>query len=537
MKRAAILGILVLLHPPHIGAQSLGIGADRDLPSWHAAWSPLSTRADLPQRLPGAGTGLPRLLLPAPRGGLFWLAGNPAALGRLGPSRSDFVAAVARQDGDYRRPLDPAASRLIRVDGRAQRDVSPRVSMVGHVVIDRERLSPGTESNFAEPYPSSPFVTTDSSVEALDRTRVRLEGAAGWTIGQWRLGGTLGYQSWETNTVEAALVRRSRQTMPGAVLGVLRQVGRVALGVHLRYRERAETIRLNELAREGLVGELDGLGDTKSFGFQQSYYKRREDVAQGVGAGVSWEAAGAEWALFAELDRIQERLWIQEANDPPKDRWDADARSAGFRFVGLRSGRLAMAGEARYTSLSGNADLPQDTLGIYFSGKQSLLTAEVEVRLAPATDGWQAALAITEERQTLDRRDIRNGVYWKVGAWAPAASLEIGRALGKGGTFVVGGAIGRYGPTSEIPRPERRSALFRRLLAPEMDLTARVARSASGFAGFKYRAGGNTSLWWLGRIESLKPADQLGPLPAFSATGSRSAWSIVMGVTLEPKGT
>jgi len=535
--RAACLGLALAVVMPlqPLWSQSLGLSPERDLPRWLAAWSPLGARADLPRSLPGVGTSFPRLLLPEPKGGLFWLAGNPAALGDgLGGSRSDFHAALAQQDGDYRRPLDAGESRLLQVDGRSWTQVTPQLFMIGHVVFDRERLEPGTESDFVEAHPTSAFVTTDSSVEALARTRVRLEGAAGWRLGRWRTGASLGYESRETHTIEAGLVRRGRQTTPGMVLGVLRELGPVTLGLHGRWRNRAETALLNEVAREGIVGELEGLGDVRPIPFQQLYYKRREETVTALGAGASWRWAGAAWAIFGELSRLREHLWIQQANQPPKDRWDADAWSSGLRIVSSGAGWLSLAGELRYTSLTGEADLARDTLGVFFTADESLLTAELEARLAPVNSGWTAVLVLAEERQARVRQDVRNGVFWDMEAWVPGVSVEIGRGLGSRGLLLLGGALGRYGPTSAIPTTSSRSVLFRRLVAPELDLTSRNSMPRSGLAGLRYRVSGQTSLWWLGRLESLEPDEPIGPLPAFSPTGSRSSWSLVMGVTLLP---
>jgi len=67
--------------------------------------------------------------------------------------------------------------------------------MLGSVVLDQERLDLGSQSDETEPYPTSPFVTTDTSTSPVRRTRARLEGVAGWTLGNWGLGIAVGYDT------------------------------------------------------------------------------------------------------------------------------------------------------------------------------------------------------------------------------------------------------------------------------------------------------------------------------------------------------
>src|SRR6266566_3140492 len=164
-------------------------------PSWLVTWSPLETRADLPRRLPfvdGAGG----LLLPPPRVGQFWTAGNPAALQHeLSDTLTDFGVTLAHESGSLRRPLDPGASSQRRASAMGWMPLTERVAVIGGVTLEQETFDPGSHADVVEAYPTSPFVTIDTSISATRNTGARLEGAVSTRFGTWGLGLALGYDA------------------------------------------------------------------------------------------------------------------------------------------------------------------------------------------------------------------------------------------------------------------------------------------------------------------------------------------------------
>lgn len=166
LAAASLLACALLLpaSPTAANAQALGVEPGRDLPGWLERWSPLTTAGDLPRRLPSASALMPHLLLPVPGTGLFWTGGNPGALPwDVTDRRGDLSASVAGEDGDYRRPLDPASSTVTRFGGMAWQPIAPRAAVIGRVLFDRTEHDPSSTNVMNDPYASSPFVITDTT--------------------------------------------------------------------------------------------------------------------------------------------------------------------------------------------------------------------------------------------------------------------------------------------------------------------------------------------------------------------------------------
>ena len=178
MIRRLPVALVLLLGAVPASAQSLGLTPESGRPSWLEAWSSLATRADLPRRLAHVDAVPGALLLPAPRVGLFWTAGNPAALrAELNDTRTDFRFAAAHESGSFRRPLDPGGRSIQQAGGSGWTPVDRRLALTGRAEVNEERFDPGTSADVQEPYPTSPFVTLDTSATAMRRTSARLEGA------------------------------------------------------------------------------------------------------------------------------------------------------------------------------------------------------------------------------------------------------------------------------------------------------------------------------------------------------------------------
>jgi len=233
---------------------------------------------------------MPLLLLPVPKIGLFWTGGNPGALRwDIDDQRNDILAVRAGQDGDYRRPLDPAAATVTRISGMGWQPLGSRGAAIGRVLFDRTIRDPSSASDVNDSYSSSPFVVTDTSAAALRTSRARLEGAGGWRLGDWGLGVALGYDARTTTTVSSPFVRRNRAVSPAATVGVVRSFrsGRFQAGVRGSWRGGEETIKLIEVAREGIVFQLEGYREVPAQSIIGGYFRRARRQTAGPPLGLS----------------------------------------------------------------------------------------------------------------------------------------------------------------------------------------------------------------------------------------------------------
>lgn len=517
-----------------VRAQSLGLSPDRQLPSWLTRWSVLAPRADLPRWMPSASTVVPLSLLARTPIGLFWTAGNPAGLtGSVDSARTDIMAAVARTRGDFRRPLEPSGTNLTRVSAISWRPFDHRLTMLGSVVLDQERLDQGSQSDETEPYPTSPFVTTDTSTSPIRRIRARLEGVAGWALGDWALGIAAGYDSRENQTIAGGLVRRIRQTMPGVALGATRRVAGIKAGITARYRDRSETILLTERAAEGVVMQLEGYQDVAPLGVNLAHYRRIEEGVASASLGLEGRLGTGRWVLFGEAARLRERRTRQQQDDPAFDRWNAASWTAGGayqRFLGS-GGRWVFTLDARYTSLTGDGDLATDSAGTVFIATERAFDGLAELRLLPVTGGWTGLIALSIGYERRVRNDSVAVIGSDVKTFDPGVSLEIGRALSSAVTLIGTGALLSRASNSAIPAPLLRGQVYQRLIAPELGLYTRDVTASSAGAALRWDVSTHTGLWLSVRTESVKPRGFPTPT-AFGPTGSRTASSVILGVVM-----
>ena len=495
-------------------------------------WSPLETRADLPRRLPHVGAVPASLLLPAPRVGLFWTAGNPAGLrAELADTRTDFALATGHEGGALRRPLDPGASTIRQVSGMGWTPVDSRLALLGRVVLDQERFDPGAHADVVEAYPTSPFVTLDTSTTATRRTRVRLEGAAGLQLGAWGLGLALGYEAREHQTIAAGLVRRTRQTMPGATIGLTRTVGSVRLGPYARWRNRAETIFLIERAAEGQVVQLEGLREVRPLEIVSLYYRRIEENTPSVGWSVAGPLIGGSWTLYAERSWLRERLTRQEANNPAQDAWDVNAWSAGGAYQRLVGRRALFTLDAHYTRLSGNGDLALDSTGVMFQAAERAASTSAELRVLPDTVGWSLVVGVQVRWEYRLRDALTVPIAAHVTGLTNGVSVEVGRAISPRVFATATLGFASYSANSSFPSPTALGPVYRAYILPEYDLASRPAQPWLGAVAVQWKVSPKTSLWIRAtgkRVAPTKPG-----LTSYGPSGSRSVIDATVGVTLQ----
>jgi hypothetical protein len=515
------------------GAQALGLDPVHDLPVWLRNWSALGNPADLPRSLSGAGVATSSFFYGPPRVGSFWTAGNPAGLvDGVRDSRSDFAGTWSRQRGDYRRPLDPGATRLVQASAQSWRAFSAKFSMLGRVTFDQERLDPGSRADFTEAYGSSPFMTADTSSSPLRRTRVVLEGASAWRLGRWDVGVTVGYEAQDRITIESPVVRRGRSVTPGLVLGVARKLGKLRLGGYGRVRHTAETIFLSTQQAVARIYDLTGYREVPFFQIPPSaYYRRRTSDVSGFGATLAGGGDRTQWTLYAEGDNQKERLSRQRQNDPAKDLWDESGWSAGGAVQRSLGASWLVTVHGRAVHLSGDGDQALDSAGTIFRAEETSFNLEGEIRLLPKEGSWNGTLTLGFAHEARTRRDSVLQIGTDVSSGTPSVALEVGRPVGGRLFAAVGGAVAFYGPTSALPDPAARGPVYQAYIGPEYALYASRARPTAVSLLLRYRVSKGSELWLSARTERLSSTEPV-PISTFVASGNRTATSVMGGVTV-----
>jgi len=517
-------------------AQSLGLAQGRDLPAWMADWSPVDSHADLPRLLPSASDALPLLLLPAPRLGLFWQAGNPGALpAEVGPEYSNFMGARSGQSGDYRRPLDPGGDALTQVSALSWKPIGRRAAAIGRIVVDQELQDPGTYADQAQPYTSNPFAVTDTAQSPMRRIRLRMEGAAGAKVGAWGLGAALGYETRNDYTRHATFIRFDRAVTPAATFGITRSFGDsgLVLGAHGRWSGGAETVNMNRLTENGRVYQLEGYADVPAMDVPQ-YYRRTESDEVSGGGGASGAVAGARWVVFGEAARYREGLFSATNTDnPPSDHWETHTWSVGAAIQRSLGDRWLVTVLGRYTKLTGNGDLVADSGAVVFRAREHSASGSAEIRLLPTADGWTGVAVLSVVQARRDRTDTVAGIWTDLETLTPGIALEAGRTVLKRLFVSAGVAYASYEPRGAIPEPLARGPAYQTMIAPEIEVEATQAAVQAYSLSVRWQVRDAMAVWASARSESLAPTTSgLLRVAAFRPDGSRIATSVVFGVAL-----
>jgi len=517
-------------------AQSLGLAQGRDLPAWMQDWSPIDSHADLPRLLPSASDALPLLLLPTPKVGLFWLAGNPGALpAEVGPEYSSFMGARFGQSGDYRRPLDPGGDDLTQVSALSWQPIGRRAAAIGRIVVDQELQDPGTYADQAQPYTSNPFAVTDTAQSPMRRIRLRMEGAAGARVGAWGLGGALGYESRDDYTRHAAFIRFDRQVTPAATLGLTRTFGDsgLVLGIHGRWSGGAETVNMNRLTEPGRVYQLEGYADVPALDVD-TYYRRMERDEVSGGGGASGTLAGARWVVFGEAARYREGLWSATGTDnPPKDHWQTHAWSLGAAVQRRLGSQWLVTLQGRYTALTGNGDLVADSGAVVFRAGEHALSGSAEVRLLPTADGWTGVAVFSLVTDRRRRTDSVADIWTDLKTLTPGIAVEAGRTVLRRLFVSAGAAYAMYSPNGTFPEPLARGTAYQTMIAPEIEVEATEASVYALSLSLRWQVRDGMAVWASTRTESLAPTTYgLQLVSGFRPDGSRTASDVAMGVTL-----
>jgi len=473
-----------------------------------------------------------RLLYPVEKIGLFWSGANPGALAwEVADSRNEMSVARAGVDGEYRRPLDPAASRVSRFGGSGWQPLGERGAIAGGALFDRTIRDPSSISDVNEPYSSSPLVVTDTNVTALRTSRARLDGAGGWRLGGWGLGLALGYDTRTTATVAAPFVRRNRAVRPAATVGLARSFrdGRLQVGVRGGWQGGEETVILSAVGQTGVVYQLEGYREVPRQAIvAEPYYRRMSRAARVAGAGASGSVKATRWVAYAEGVRMDERQTNQRADDPPEDRWATTGTVMGAAFqLPFSRERAVLTIQGRIATLDGEANVFPASTGLTTAEREA--NGSIELRLGKPSDRWLALVRASLLSEHRERNDSLAGVGTIIDGITPGVAVEIGRKVSSRLMLIGGYGLARYSGSGTIPSAASRGPLFQQIFAPELDIATSVLQAqAATFAGHWQMKPG-TAIWVTGRVERLVSQSADRPL---APGGHRAARSVSFGVTM-----
>ena len=466
--------------------------------------------------------------------GLFWTAGNPAGLFQeLRDTLTDFGVTLAHESGSLRRPLDPGASSQRRASAIGWMPLNERVAVLGAVTLDQQSLDPGSHADVIDAYATSPFATLDTSTSATRNTGAELQGAVSTHFGSWGLGLALGYDALERETISAGLVRRSRRAVPGATLGLTKQIGAIRLGPYGRWHSSAETVYLIERAGEGLVIQLEGLRDVQPLDILSFYYRRIEETTPTAGWSVAGPLGRGSWALYVERSWLRQRLTRQEADNPASDRWDAGAWSGGGAYQRPLRARALLTVDLRYMKLRGDGDLALDSTGVIFRASESAIVGSAEVRVLPDSSHLAVAIGLQVRWEHRQRDALTVPIAAEVTGLTNSVTIVLGRQLSSRlfGTATLGTA--GYSANSSYPAPYALGPIYQTYELPEYDLASRPAHPWLGAIGLRWTASPRTSLWLTAAAQHVSPSKE-GLTASFGPRGSRSFVDLSVGVKLAP---
>jgi hypothetical protein len=498
--RAFVLVIASGLGPTTALAQATdtpGAPLRDELPGWATNWSPLLRLADLTRELP-TGPRFPDLLsFPEPRVGIFWTAGNPAALPfELADERVEFRFALEGTSGDYFRPLDPGGVSRGELSTLGWRRLGERGAVIGNAVFDRTSFRDSVFADVLVPYSSNPFLVMDTIGDPMRRTAVHLEGATGWRFGRLGLGASLGWEGQSNRTVDSPVPRLDRTASTGAVVGAGLEVGGgFRLGIHGRVRETAEFIQIHTISQPSRIFQLEGYEEPVPLDLQPALYRRRfERTAYAVGGAIGFPILGGAGVLFAQREDVEEEQFIR-VNDAgaPKDVWAADGWTLGGAVQWDGADRWLLTLDGRYTRLEGDA-FRADIGGIVFTVDEQRFQAAMDVRLRLGA-GWRAGGRAELRRATHDRRDLLAEATSDIRSWQGGGAIELARVFANRLGISIGGRFASYGPSGEMPDPSSRGPVYRRFVGPHLALELAQAVTAAGTIAARWQVADSTGLW------------------------------------------
>lgn len=534
---ASLLALALLSRPaPALPQQASLTNASVWGGSWLDRWQPLGNPLDIPRPDPAGETSAFALLAaPPPRAGLFWTLGNPAALPAEAPgSWSGYALDLARAEGGYRGPLDPGAEDDLRLRAEGWGQAADKVTVVGRATLGRSRLAAPAYALTAT-RGSSPLVVLDTTGSDLATTGADIAGAVGIGLGRFALGLSLGFEGGETRTIEAPVPRSTRTAAPTAMAGATwRPTGgdRLRIGVHARWNRSAHWVSIWSRAAPTRVYELAGYSEPAPIDVTATFYRRNiESEALGFGAGVAGRLGDIDVLVFGETGAAEDRHWSVEVNDPPTDRWNADALHFGLvAGTSLLEERLRVLGGIEHTRLDGRARIAEHEDAVTFTADESATDLWLDLRSTAA--GWLLGLRVAGRRLDWLRADSLDAAAASLESWTTAVSFEAARLLGAGFSAAIAGGVSTYRPAGAIPAPADRGRGYLDFIGPQLAECASDAGSRAAALTLSWSpAERHTILYVQARAASSAPEGAMR-LPLAPAGNARDQIGIAFGVQL-----
>lgn len=502
--------------------------------AWWRQWSPLAPVADLVR--PAAPVPVFPLvtLAPAPRVGLAWTAGNPATLARdAADAHTEFRGVARGESGVFKRPLDPGRAGSLLASASGWRPLGTSGGVVGGVTVERASMADGAPADIGEPYGMTPHIFADSSGTDLGRTLARLEGAGGWTLGDWGIGLGLGHQSWDTRTGVTQVPRFQRGSRSGATMGVTRDLaaGRLTVGAHGRWRSEVQQLSLTTRQAETTAFLFEGYSEPvlTRLASKQGYARRVEREGGAAALSAELRVGGLRWVAFGEASKLDERQFEQLiTNDPPTDHWNTRGHAAGLAAeTGEADGGTHVVAMLRWTSVSGDATRAGlEEEGVLFEADESVLDGALDVRF-DSGNGWRTGAHVSVVREDRDRIDRLTRIHSSVKAWRPALAVEAAREVSDRFALGAGAGLAWYTPSGGIPDPAKRGAGYREWIGPELSYLAMASRTLSGLVTLRWLSPGGQAVSLEARYDRATVREGEVRLP-LAPTGSRGAWSVAV---------
>lgn len=517
-------------------ADAVGPVAAGGTPRWTEAWSPLVPLGELPRTLPGVELGFADLLiLSAPRIGLFWTAGNPAALPReVGELRTEFQVGSVDHSGDFRRPFDPGDETHQVVAGRVWGPLGSKGAGIGRVVVDHGSFKNQAFSDLLVPYSTEPFTVIDTLGEETSRTAVQLEGAGGWQLGRLGLGLGFGYAQQETRTVESAVPVLNRTANPGVTGGVTYDLagGKVHIGTYGRWQQTAETVSILSVAAASRVYRFGGFNDPTPINLVATFFSQRfNHKAWAAGATVGAELGAVSWTAFAQREDLTSENFNTTFGEGMADNWDADGWTAGAAAqADLAAHHLLVTVDARYSNITGE-EKRAEIDGTPFTTDETRWHVNGELR-GKSDNGWEAALGLGIKREDRRRSDGLAEAATDIRAWRPAAALEVAHWLSATVALSGGVAVSEYNPSGSVPLAATLGPVYQNWLAPAVALEVTEATAHAFMGTLRWQARAALGFWVQVRSESASPPDNRSGLLPGAPRGDRDRLRAAFGVVL-----
>ena len=496
------------------------------------AWSPLRPLADVTRAMPGV-PAWPQVLdghvTPV---GLFWTAGNPAALTGILGTRATLGTGTTWKGGTYRRPLDPTSERVLSTGGHGWRPLGSG-AVIGRVEAGQRIEHGATFSASEAPYRSDPLVVIDTTGPDMRRVTALLEGGMGWQLGSWGAGLAVGQALVSSNSTGSGFPRLLRQNVPAASVGVSRRLpvigGRIALGG--RWQGESETILLPGQPRIGEAHILVGYSEPDAIfvaGPSSLLFHRIDRTGLAASVALEGTILGSRWAAWVERSgrRDEHR---RQLRDPDPDVWRARGWAGGLGAQLTIGAHLVAAVNTALQTLDGNALLGALPDGDFLRSTERAFRMGIDVLWRP-TDSWVGAIRVETTRDRRVVSDFLAGLRTDARSIRTGTAIELGRRLGPWGV-AFGFALAGHAATSSLPNAASMGPLYQTVMGPEVELAAMQSIPTALRAVLTRRTGGRSMLVLTGSWSRYSASGVQERLPLVPP-GNRATTALRLGIVL-----